>query len=535
MATDKCRDKRGGIQSSRLLTVVAVAAFVLALLPAGASATTAYPYFESTGSLIDSRTNAAAVALASGEVLVAGGCHYSSPKQHTGCTVKTAELYDPEAESFSATGSMTIGRAYAAAAPLPGGKALIAGGANTEGPVYSSAEVYDSEAGTFSATGSMAVARWGAAAAPLPDGRVLVAGGAGLTSAEIYDPEAGTFSATGSLSVEHRMGFAAPLPDGSILVAGGFGSGGVAEIFDPESETFSTTGSMSGETALIAGGAALADGSVLAFGDAGYTGFEVPRVRDLQLYDPVGGAFSTLSLASPPRSGMAVGKLPGGRVLVAGGAGDEPKAYLGHAILPTAEIFVSAPSPQSPGLDFGAVPVSETSGPGAMTIVNLGAQDLEVEAAALTGADAADFEIVEDECTGETLGFEESCDLLISVTPSAEEPLSASVQLTDNAPSSAQAFALAADASETPAPASSGGEDSGAAPDRADAVAPDPPPAAAAASSSPAASAAAVEGGATRPAKRTCPRPRGKARHHAAPCRQASPKRHRVPSRRHAA
>ncbi len=440
-----------GKRRRRIVKAIAVTAATMIglVLAPTAGAATANPFFEATGSLYEARTSAVAVALADSSVLVAGGCHYSHPKQHSGCTVKTAELYDPEEGTFAPTGSMAVGRTFAAAAPLPGGKALIAGGVNSEGPVYASAEVYDSESGTFSSTGSMATVRWGAAAAALPDGRVLVAGGVGgysspgLSSAELYDPETGTFSPTGSMSTPRRVAVAAPLPDGRILVAGGHESGGTAEIYDPESETFSPTGSLAGFS-LMNWGAPLADGSVLIFGDGGSPGFGLPRERDLELYDPAPGAFSLLSLASPERTYMAVAPLPGGRVLAVGGSGENPKAWLGHAVLPTAEIFVSAPSPRSDGLDFGPVPVSETTGPEALTITNLGAQALEVEAASLTGADAADFEIVADECTSETLAFGESCELLISVTPSSEEPLSAAVQLTDNAPSSPQSFPLSA-------------------------------------------------------------------------------------------
>jgi hypothetical protein len=537
----------------KALAAMVAALLVFALTPAPANATTANPSFGSTGSLTAARSNAAAVALGDGRVLVAGGCHYSAPQQHMGCTVPTAELYDPETETFGATGPMAYGRVYAAAAPLPGGKALIAGGANTEGvtPALTTAEVYDPEAETFSLTTSAPLtARWGAAAAALPDGRVLVAGGVGgftgsnLSSAEIFDPETGTFSSTGSMSTSRRMALAAPLPDGRVLVAGGFGSGGSAEIFDPVSETFSSTGSMAGEASLIVAGAALADGSVLAFGDAGYTGFEAPRVRELQQYDPATGTFSLLSLASPPRSGMAVAPLPGGRLLVAGGAGDEPKAWLGHEIVPTAEIFVSAPSPQSDGLDFGAVPVSETTGPEAMTITNLGAQGLEVEAASLTGAAAADFEIVEDDCTDETLAFEESCELLISVTPSSAEPLTAAVQLTDNAPSSPQSFPLSANGEELPAPeaappVSQPVEDTGDDPESSPGQDPESSPASAPAASAPvppssadSPAAAAASGAAVaaptqqvrRPCRRATKRP-------AARCSRPPAKRHRTRAR----
>lgn len=523
------------------LVATVVAVLGMALAPA-AYATTANPYFEATGSLYEARSHATAVALGNGSVLVAGGCHYFHPKQHEGCTVATAEVYDPEEGTFTPTGTMTIGRAFAAGAPLPGGKALIVGGANTESPVYASAEIYDPESETFTATGSMATVRWGAAAAPLPDGRVLVAGGAGgfstpgLASAEIYDPETGEFSPTGSMSTPRRMPVAAPLPDGRILVAGGYESSGTAEIFDPESETFSSTGSLAGFW-MINWGTALADGSVLLFGDGGSPAFGLPRERDLELYDPASGTFSVLSLASPERSDMAIAPLPGGRVLAAGGSSENPEAWLGHRVVPTAEIFVSAPSPQSDGIDFGSVPVSETSGPEVMTVTNRGAQPLEVETASLTGADAADFEIVADECSSETLAFGESCELSIAVTPSAEASLSAAVQLTDNAPSSPQSFPLTANAEEAPAllaaePGSQPDEDGAAPAEAVPATAADDPAGSAGSPATTTASNAAAQAATPahrikRPCRRArkratarCPRPLAK--HHRARARHAS-------------
>jgi hypothetical protein len=80
---------------------------------------------------------------------------------------------------------MTTYRADHTATLLGNGEVLVAGGfANGW---LASAELYDPAAWTFTATGSMAVARQYHTATLLLDGKVLIVGGTRATSGELYE------------------------------------------------------------------------------------------------------------------------------------------------------------------------------------------------------------------------------------------------------------------------------------------------------------------------------------------------------------
>ena len=121
------------------------------------------------------RANAAAIRLRDGRVLICGG----TATGQVGGVLSSAELYDPAARTFTPTGSMTVPRAGQTITMLRDGRVLLTGGVQNVGfrSELSSAEIYDPAAGTFSATGSMSVPREGHTATMLRDGSVLVAGG----------------------------------------------------------------------------------------------------------------------------------------------------------------------------------------------------------------------------------------------------------------------------------------------------------------------------------------------------------------------
>ena len=174
--------------------------------------------FSSTGSLNIGRKFHMATLLASGKVLVAGG-------DGTGLTPLTsAELYDPAAGAFTKVGDMNVARDFFVSGlfttgPL-NGEVIVAGGslfAPTD-----AAELFDPVANTFSFTGSMSIARRSPLGAILSNGTLLVAGGdtGGLT-AETYDPTTGAFTLTGAPISNHRFGTATVMADGTVALVGG--------------------------------------------------------------------------------------------------------------------------------------------------------------------------------------------------------------------------------------------------------------------------------------------------------------------------
>jgi hypothetical protein len=159
--------------------------------------------FSPTGSMTTQRASHTATRLTDGRVLVTGGAA-STASAAGSHSQASAELYDPKTGRFTATGSMSFARTFEEATLLADGRVLVTGG-SADGwtyadNYYAEAEIYDPKAGTFAATGPMADTLVSQTATLLPGGRVLIAGGydgiADVTTAELYDPKTGTFSLT---------------------------------------------------------------------------------------------------------------------------------------------------------------------------------------------------------------------------------------------------------------------------------------------------------------------------------------------------
>jgi hypothetical protein len=211
------------------------------------------------------RHDHAITRLLDGRVLVVGG--FDGPYPSASVTA-TAEVYDPLTRSWAPTTPFPTANANINLVTLLNGEVLAFH--------FSGAWLYNPGAQTWRATGAMTVPRTLAAAALLPDGRVLAAGGAddfampAETSCEIYDPASETWQPTGSLAEGRVVTTAVLLPNGKVLVAGGQSGSAVvgsAELFDPATDRWTTVAPL-GTATTDHGSVLLTDGKVLVYGGA---------------------------------------------------------------------------------------------------------------------------------------------------------------------------------------------------------------------------------------------------------------------------
>jgi WD40 repeat protein len=287
-----------------------------------------------TGSMGNQRAFFTATTLNNGQVLAAGG------RNRILFGLPSAELYNPSTGTWSLTGSLVNRRAQHTATLLNNGKVLIAGGEfatwMVSGTVYTclaSAELYDPSAGTFSATGSMSAQRCGGfasfTATLLQNGKVLVAGG-GPATGELYDPSTGTFSLTGAMVTPRSGHTATLLPNGEVLLSGGFNNSGnylaTAELYNPATGTFTLTGSMKTSRANFTADL-LSTGQVLAA--AGQNSNAVPPfLTSAELYSPATGKWTSTGNLNVGRYFQTATLLNSGEVLIAGGGAHLASAEL---------------------------------------------------------------------------------------------------------------------------------------------------------------------------------------------------------------
>lgn len=305
---------------------------VLALLLASAIAVPASAIASSgwapTGSTAGRRADHAAAVLPGGDVLIAGGFSGSC-----NCVaLATAEIYHVGTGTWSRTEGMHRHAGLITLTPLLDGRVLAAGpGTN--------AELFNPATGSWGSVRDAVFApeiREGHTATRLNDGKVLIAGSNILSerTTAVYDPATDAWSPAGELNVSHWFATATLLRDGRVLVAGGRtahrdrvhpgdpdfeGDTSAAEIYEPATRKWTLTAPMRNARAEAAA-VRLADGRVMVIGAWSTLGNTgVPYTTEI--YDPASGRWSAAASMTHPRSQPTATLLPDGRVLVTGATG----------------------------------------------------------------------------------------------------------------------------------------------------------------------------------------------------------------------
>jgi len=294
-----------------LVTLIAAAA-VGAAMPASAFADS----WANGPSSAQTHPEGVSVELPNGQVLVAGGDGNNTPE---------GELLAADGSAFSAAGDMTQERYYPAAALLPDGRVLIAGGGPSlvmGTPASASTEVWSSTpGGRFTAAGAMNVPRQAFTLTTLPSGQVLAVGGSptigvgdGSDTAELYDPATNQWTPTGSMPSGRIGQTATLLPDCRVLIVGDAQD---AVTYNYVTGTFTDAGSEGAFQRSYQTATLLANGDVLI---AGGVDVNDTPLATASVYDPATGTFTpTANQMSIAHTEGFAARLADGDVIVGGG------------------------------------------------------------------------------------------------------------------------------------------------------------------------------------------------------------------------
>lgn len=182
---------------------------------------------------------------------------------------RRVELFDPVTLRWTPVAPLRQGRSEHAAVLLADGRVMVAGGTKGGTPL-SSVEIYDPESGRWSAAADMPGARQRLTLAALPDGRVIAVGGREdyrLTrTSAIWDPETGEWSRGPNTALERSLHAAVSLPSGDLLLIGGErAASGTAERYDARWDRFVFAGTLA-TPRVVASAVALPDGRVVLGG-----------------------------------------------------------------------------------------------------------------------------------------------------------------------------------------------------------------------------------------------------------------------------
>lgn len=271
--------------------------------------------------------------LKDGRVLAAGGRQNTNNVRPV--DIPDSEIYDPDSDSWSATGAMLEPLDGALTFVRPDGKVLAVGGGYADGIHTSKTQLFDPRTGRWSEGPPLGEPRISAAGVTLKDGRFLIAGGstngATLSSAEIYDPRRNSWSRAAPMRVPRYGHTLTLLHDGRVLAAGGSISGGgtpTAEVYDPAVDSWADAPGL--RHAHSHGATVVVEGKVYLIGGTDAGGDH----RVVDIFDPATDSWSHGPALSSPRVMHAAELLSDGRALVfGGGTGGYPSPAMASTVL----------------------------------------------------------------------------------------------------------------------------------------------------------------------------------------------------------
>ena len=306
--------------------------------------------------------NHTATLMKNGRVLVVGGGIGSCQ------ATERVEIFDPQTNAWTEAKSLDFSRNTHTAALLDDGRVLVVGGWSTwkdcgSFPPDGDAMLYDPQTNTWTATGPMVKPRQFGTTVRLPDGRVLVAGGLSYAdptpviwaSTEIYDPASNTWTAAAALAQARYSHILILLPDGQVLAIAGTrnyenqwtSNSFVREIerYDPVTNTWRTVGDLSEPrawataTLLTDGRVWLADGrnDTTYFSDSWLIGprSPVPPAPLLARYDFEGNFLTSGTVVDRSANGHDA-QVYGAVTQAAGISGGQGIAFTGNGYLQAA-------------------------------------------------------------------------------------------------------------------------------------------------------------------------------------------------------